>query len=651
MNRTATLKLKVQIRECRVPLYSSTRPQPGINLRVAAGESHHGPDADKAHSLKALIFPSRTSHTRFFPKKHSFSYSYLLVGIPVGWRGSFRSLLSADLDSLQRDGLRRKRAWFSIEGADYLHRGYDARGLHGKLESYLKTQNEDSRAYPFAYLVTAPRFLGYSFNPVSFWYLYDEKRSLKAMILEVNNTFDERRMYFLKGCHQDELSERVNNQGLTLKTGDLDKVHDADEANKEYHGEKAKKFTDSWSKDFHVSPFNSRKGSYGLSAYDPLSQGKINNTITMSSSKGHPKLVAKIFSTGNSIDPLHMGTLDIMKFVAVWWWVGFVTFPRIVREAAKLFFRRKLHVWYRPEVMRDSLGRKKTREERLRHSAPVAGRTTLTTTRNIESCFRAFLKSAIEESEMQVPVKYTAAMSSTSETFFPLQLRDSPRTPFEHSSKEAVELKIATPLFYSNVVRHSHISEFITSSLLTLPPNAQTFYTSNPQALLDLFDTRPRPLGLKNSLQQQSAVKTSLRWRFLRWLRNVFPRTHNTIVSPHRPTVKVQDIRPFPLSPIDVFAQQSQDIEMANRYRKAVIKLLISDIAVFGQPILLDALDYAIRIALCYILVKTIGAAVSQIAGAGIMMNVGTLHDRAALVKLVLGCSGVHLWWAFKKMF
>ena len=471
------------------------------------------------------------------------------------------------------------------------------------------------------------------------------------MILEVNNTFDERRMYFLKGCHQDELSERVNNQGLPLKTGDLDKVHDADEASKEYYGEKAKKFTDSWSKDFHVSPFNSRKGSYGLSAYDPLSQGKINNTITMSSSKGHPKLVAKIFSMGNSIDPLDMGTLDIMKFVAVWWWVGFVTFPRIVREAAKLFFRRKLHVWYRPEVMRDSLGRKETREERLRHSAPVAGRTTLTTTRNIESCFRAFLKSAIEESEMQVPFKYTAAMSPTSETFFPRQLRDSPRTPSEHSSKEAIELKIATPLFYSNVVRHSHISEFITSSLLTLPPNAQTFYTSNPQALLDLFDTRPRPLGLKNSLQQQSTAKKSLRWRFLRWLRNLFPQTHTTIVSPHSPARKMQDIRPFPLSPTDVFAQQSQDLEMANRYRKTVVKLLISDIVAFGQPILLDALDYAICIALCYIFVKSIGATISQIVGKGIIMNDGTLHDPAALVKLVLGCSGVHLWWGFKEMF
>lgn len=185
------------------------------------------------------------------------------------------------------------------------------------------------------------------------------------MILEVNNTFDERRMYFLKGLHQEEPSEKVDDRELPLDKEDLDKVVGVDQANNESYDEKARKFTDSWSKDFHVSPFNSRKGSYGLSAYDPLSQGKINNTITMSSSKGHPKLVAKVFSTGGSVDPLDLGTLDTVNFVAAWWWVGFVTFPRIVREAAKLFFRRKLHVWYRPEVLRDSLGRKETREERF----------------------------------------------------------------------------------------------------------------------------------------------------------------------------------------------------------------------------------------------------------------------------------------------
>ena len=184
------------------------------------------------------------------------------------------------------------------------------------------------------------------------------------MILEVNNTFDERRMYFLKGSEL--IAPAVVATDPILPPGGeiFQQARNAIPGDTEPRDKKGTKFSDSWSKDFHVSPFNSRKGSYGLSAYDPMNQSTIDNTITLSSSKGHPKLVARIFSTGESVDPSKMGTLHMLVFVATWWWVGFVTFPRIVREAAKLFFRRKLHVWYRPEVLRESIGRHETEDER-----------------------------------------------------------------------------------------------------------------------------------------------------------------------------------------------------------------------------------------------------------------------------------------------
>jgi DUF1365 family protein len=81
---------------------------------------------------------------------------------------------------------------------DYLDRSNTQNTLGEKLKQYLRSQGISENDYEFAYLVTAPRFLGYSFNPVSFWYLYDEDTNLKYMVLEVNNTFDERRMYLLK---------------------------------------------------------------------------------------------------------------------------------------------------------------------------------------------------------------------------------------------------------------------------------------------------------------------------------------------------------------------------------------------------------------------------------------------------------------------
>lgn len=195
-----------------------------------------------------------------------------------------------------------------------------------------------------AYLVTAPRFLGYVFNPVSFWYLFSKDYNLNAMILEVNNTFGERRMYFMD---QDNIIPTSNTDGQAMNM--------------------LKKFKNSWAKDFHVSPFNSRKGSYSLVADDPFSVAggiNINNIITLQSSKDHAKLVARLFSTGSYIDPFTMTTWSTLRFILSWWWVGLVTFPRIVKEAAKLYFCRKLHVWYRPEVLAQSLGRQETYVER-----------------------------------------------------------------------------------------------------------------------------------------------------------------------------------------------------------------------------------------------------------------------------------------------
>lgn len=89
----------------------------------------------------------------------------------------------------------------------------------------------------------------------------------------------------------------------------------------------------------------------------------IDNTITLLSSKDYAKLVARLNSTGKSIEIDQMGVIGVLRFILSWWWVGFVTFPRIIREAGKLFFKRKLHVWFRPEVLTSSIGRLPTGTE------------------------------------------------------------------------------------------------------------------------------------------------------------------------------------------------------------------------------------------------------------------------------------------------
>ena len=555
---------------------------------------------DSFSPLKPLLFPCRTSHSRFFPKKHSFSYSYLFVGIPVGWRGSIQDFFSVDMKSLPWSGEPPKDAWYSVDSADYLNRGDSVHGLLGKLEEYLVTQNEKPEDYPHAYLITAPRFLGYSFNPVSFWYLYNEDRELKAMVLEVNNTFDERRMYFLRdsGSDDEEIAQGGAN-GLNEKAEDSKDVSTTNSERKA-----AKKFGSTWPKDFHVSPFNSRKGAYSLAAFDPFAPhlngtGQVNNSITLSSSKGHPKLVARVFSTAESIDPYTINIWDISKFIAVWWWVGFVTFPRIVREAAKLYFRRGLHVWFRPEVLKESIGRNETDSERA-----------------IAAVFMEHLKYLVEESNPPTSVKFFPGIAtmSTSVTLTHPNLRSaSPDT-----QTPQIVFKVTTPLFYSQIALFANPSTYLASRLANADPKTSTFHTSDPETLTRLFD-RYLFATVGAALHRLSALE-SLRWTLVHLLRST----------------------PAPisrLSRLDKTAITMHKYDPANEraYRRAVLKLLLADYMAFGQTMVIDAILWCIRLWLCWLCVQSLERLL-------VISRDGWHTSLLEVFSLVLGCTGIHIW-------
>lgn len=79
-------------------------------------------------------------------------------------------------------------------------------------------------------LLTQPRFLGYGFNPVSFW-LATEGQALRAVIAEVNNPFGDRHSYL---CHKPGFAQIGPDDRLTTK------------------------------KVFHVSPFQRIAGDYAF---------------------------------------------------------------------------------------------------------------------------------------------------------------------------------------------------------------------------------------------------------------------------------------------------------------------------------------------------------------------------------------------------
>ena len=359
--------------------------------------------------LKPCVFPCRTTHSRLFPTRHSFSYSYLYVGIPVGWRGQAGNVLSADSDL---DGSNTSRTWFRVVAEDYLERGVHERGLQGKLQDYLISQGISPDIYPHAYLVTAPRFLGFSFNPVSFWYLYDNTRSLAAMILEVNNTFDERRMYLME--------RKANFSGAD----DLEV-----------------KFSQEWPKDFHVSPFNDRGGAYSVQSTDPFNSSinglhKIDNNIVLKSADGKPKLVARVFSTEPGIEARTIDIWNAFLFVLRWWWVGFMTNPRILKEARALWAK-KLQVYYRPEVLSSSIGRKETPDEI-----------------KLEVFFRNLLIQLATATHSTYRYTAAAGPSRGKQTSIRSTWAYDDNTPCPE-----INIQVLTPAFYSQLVRHDTLLE------------------------------------------------------------------------------------------------------------------------------------------------------------------------------------------------
>ena len=367
----------------------------------------------------------------------------------------------------------------------------------------------------------------------------------------------------------------------------------------------------------------------------------INNTITLSSSKSHAKLVARIFSTGPPTDPSTLTVATKVRFILAWWWVGFVTFPRIVKEAGKLFFQRKLHVWYRPEVMNDSIGRKETDRERFDPPTFHRRGRLLNSYRIIESCFRGFLKSRVEGSDLPVAVKYITPCvdCQTEEIFHPMSLSTSAIKETQESCPDhrTIEFKVLSPLFYSRIVRFVHMAEFLSAELLQHDEKDRTVWISDPSKAVHIFHIKEQDIKSKTESCRNPSWLESFRWALIRCLRRppVPPK------SSHSGPVW-SDIRRFPLSSLDQFVLHRCETSEATKYRRAVTALLASDYLAFGVPEVFDAVDKVVRMGLCYLLVN---AAAHWLPARGS----GALYSADS--SIMRQCNMVHLWWLLKCLF
>ncbi len=225
------------------------------------------------------LFEGHVYHSRAETAKNAFKY-------PIFY-------LFGDVDEICTKKNELKRLFLSLDSKDYLS-GPDEE-LSLKIKSFI--QQHFSYQAEKIQLLTIPRFFGYAFNPVTFWYCIKNQK-LDAVLVEVNNTFSERHYYWLHHAGEDLMNKWL-------------------EANKE----------------FHVSPFFKVEGKYkfrfindNLKIHADIQFLNLDNTMKLQT-----WLSGKTQSLENYLR---------FKLLYKYGWMTPLVVLRIHMQAVKLFFKK-----------------------------------------------------------------------------------------------------------------------------------------------------------------------------------------------------------------------------------------------------------------------------------------------------------------------
>lgn len=243
--------------------------------------------------FRSKIVRGSVFHKRFGPREHSFRYPFTFFAFDL-----------AEISHLSAESLlfaRNHYSVLSLNDRDFL--GREDRSILDKINDHMGPPTSNQRTL----LVSSPRYFGYSFNPVNF-YLRLDGDQLQQAVVEVNNTFGDTHIYPLPNL---EKGTRKNT----------------------WHAH--------CPKDFHVSPFNDMTGEYrftfriedesiflGVDLYQ-------NNACTMQT---YLEGKSRSFTTRHLTRYALLHPLD----------TAFNSMPRILWQAALLFYKKKLAVYGRP---------------------------------------------------------------------------------------------------------------------------------------------------------------------------------------------------------------------------------------------------------------------------------------------------------------
>ena len=244
-----------------------------------------------------LLGFGQVRHTRLRPVRNAFAYPTYFLLLPLRSMHAVPSHSSGPL-AHNRSGL---LSFFDRDHGD----GRD--NAVAWIDELLRREGVDD-ATGEIWLHTYPRVLGYTFKPVSFWYCHAANGNLRAIVVEVNNTFGERHCYLL------------------------------DQPHGPFYGQELKA-----NKVFHVSPFCTLEGGYRFRFMrtGPVGQQKTVARIDYDDSLG-PLLQTSVSGT---LEPINRASLR----KALWGYpaMTFGVMARIHWQAFKLW-RKRVHFVKKP---------------------------------------------------------------------------------------------------------------------------------------------------------------------------------------------------------------------------------------------------------------------------------------------------------------
>ncbi len=162
--------------------------------------------------MNSALYECTVMHRRLAPKRHEFVYRLFLFWLDLDELDRLRiPLLSVNRPNL-----------YSFHDADHFSLGLPT--ARENAVAWLRQAGE-TREPAAVRLLTLPRLLGYTFNPISIFFFYDESGEPFTSLVEVENTFLERKPYHVPrvgpGFHR-----RVTKHFYVSPFSDLDLAFD-----------------------------------------------------------------------------------------------------------------------------------------------------------------------------------------------------------------------------------------------------------------------------------------------------------------------------------------------------------------------------------------------------------------------------------------